>query len=91
MTPLPQRVLLSPDALFQDMEGEGVILDLKSSSYFGVDGVGVRLWALLQSDPALEPALAILMKEFDVDRAQLEEDVAQFLGQLVEAELATLA
>ena len=51
---LPQRATLSSEALFQDISGEGVILDLKSSSYFGLDEVGVRLWQLLQSDASLQ-------------------------------------
>jgi hypothetical protein len=87
---MANRVILSPDALFQDIDGEGVILDLKSSSYFGVDQVGVRLWQCLQQNPALAPALDQLEAEFEVSRAQLENDIAAFLASLVEAELATL-
>lgn len=87
---LYQRVTLSPDALFQEIGGEGVILDLASSSYFGLDEVGVRLWQLLQANPSLEAACNILLSEYEVEPAQLEHDLAKLVGQLVDAGLASV-
>jgi predicted component of type VI protein secretion system len=87
---LSQRVLLSPDALFQEIGGEGVILDLKSSSYFGLDEVGVRLWQLLQADPSLQAACDTLLTEYEVKPAQLEQDLIKLLGQLTDAGLVTV-
>lgn len=85
---LPQRVILSPDALFQEIGGEGVILDLASSSYFGLDEVGVRFWQLLQADPVVASARDSLLAEYDVEPAQLEQDLEKLIEQLVEAGLA---
>lgn len=87
---LTQRVILSPEAMFQEIGGEGVILDLASSSYFGLDEVGVRLWQLLKNNPSLQTACDILLAEYDVDATQLEEDLARLVGQLAEAGLATV-
>ncbi|KJS08344.1 MAG: coenzyme PQQ biosynthesis protein PqqD [Gammaproteobacteria bacterium BRH_c0] len=82
-----RSVTISPDALFQEISGEGVILDLASSSYFGLDGVGVRLWQLLQSDSNLEAACQQLINEYEVDLEQLREDILTLVGQLSEAGL----
>ena len=87
---LPQRVTLSPEALFQEIAGEGVILDLASSSYFGLDEVGVRLWQLLQADPSMQAACHVLLEEYEVEPAQLEQDLARLLDQLVAAGLASV-
>lgn len=87
---LPQHVILSPEALFQEISGEGVILDLKSSSYFGLDEVGARLWQLLQTDPILQNAFDTLLAEYEVAPAQLEQDLSKLLDQLVEAGLASV-
>lgn len=87
---LTQRVNLSADAMFQEIGGEGVILDLASSSYFGLDEVGVRLWQLLQADSSLQAAYDVLQAEYDVDPAQLEQDLAILVGQLVDAGLASV-
>jgi hypothetical protein len=85
---LPQRVVLSPDAMFQEIGGEGVILDLASSTYFGLDEVGVRLWQLLQVNPDLQAACDTLLSEYEVESAQLEQDVLKLVAQLDEAGLA---
>ena len=87
---LPQRVILSPEAMFQEISGEGVILDLKSSSYFGLDEVGVRLWRLLKANPDLQAACEILLTEYDVEPTQLEQDLAKLVGQFVDAGLASV-
>jgi hypothetical protein len=85
---LPQRVVLSPDAMFQEIGGEGVILDLASSTYFGLDEVGVRLWQLLQVNPDLQAACDTLLSEYEVESAQLEQDLLKLVAQLDEAGLA---
>jgi hypothetical protein len=87
---LPKRVILSPEAMFQEIGGEGVILDLASSTYFGLDEVGVRLWQLLQADPGLQAACSTLFSEYDVELAQLEQDLDKLVGQLVEAGLVSV-
>ncbi|MCK9505384.1 MAG: PqqD family protein [Porticoccaceae bacterium] len=87
---LSQQITLSSEALFQDISGEGVILDLASSSYFGLDGVGVRFWQLLQTDTSLESACQQLLKEYDVSREQLEQDLLALVNQLAEAGLVTV-
>ena len=87
---LPQRVILSPEALFQEISGEGVILDLKSASYFGLDEVGVRLWQLLQDDAGLQAACEKLLAEYDVEAAQLELDLLKLVGQLSDAGLVAV-
>jgi len=81
---------LSPEALFQELGGEAVILDLASSTYFGLDAVGTRLWELLQQDTSVQRACAQLLKEFAVDAAQLERDVEDLLQQLAAAGLVQL-
>ncbi len=85
---LTQRVILSPEAMFQEIGGEGVILDLKSSTYFGLDEIGVRLWQLLQANPNLQAAADDLLQEYEVEADQLEQDLTKLVDQLVEAGLA---
>lgn len=87
---LTQRVLLSPEALFQEIGGEAVILDLASSTYYGLDQVGARLWQLLQEDPEVQTACRLLLQEYEVDAEQLESDIGKLLQQLAEAGLVTL-
>ncbi len=87
---LPQRVMLSTEALFQEIGGEGVILNLTSASYFGLDEVGTRLWQLLQANPSLHAAFETLLDEYEVEAQQLEQDILQLLTQLSNAGLASV-
>jgi hypothetical protein len=87
---LKLRAQLSPEALFQEIGGEAVILDLASSTYFGLDQVGARLWQLLQDDPDVAAACACLLQEYEVEAERLEKDINALLQQLAEARLVTL-
>jgi len=78
---------VSKDVLFQEVSGETVLLDLNSESYFGLDEVGTRIWALIQEGRAVGEVVATLLEEYDVDRATLEADVAALLASLLEAGL----
>jgi hypothetical protein len=40
----------------RDLEGEAVILNLESGTYFGPDKVGTQIWTLLQEDGSLRRA-----------------------------------
>lgn len=81
---------LSSDALFQEVGGEAVILDLATARYFGLDTVGARFWQLLQDSASLNRARDKLIEEFDVDAAQLEADLDSLVEQLMQAGLVSV-
>ena len=82
-----QKVTISPEVLFQEVSGEIVLLDLASESYFGLDEIGARIWALLNEEKAMGQILEVLLEEYEVDRARLEKDVNELLENLLEAGL----
>ena len=88
--PLPARVVISPDALFEELQGEAVLLDLKSERYYGLDDVGTRMWQLLAEDADVAAACSQLMKEYDVEPARLQDDLAVLLARLAEAGLLSV-
>lgn len=85
---MPTRSLqISPDALYQEIGGEVVILDLASSSYFGLDAVGMRVWQLLQEISDQQVIIELMLAEYDVAPEQLQQDVENFLQSLIDAGL----
>lgn len=78
---------VSGDVVFQEVSGETVLLDLNSESYFGLDEVGTRVWALINEGRAVDEMISTLLDEYDVDRATLEADVAALVTSLLEAGL----
>lgn len=85
---LQGRLVVSEDALFQEIGGEAVILDLASSSYFGLNAVGARFWQLAQEGADLAEVCEVLLTEFDVERPRLETDLTELLQELRDAGLA---
>ena len=81
---MKQHVKIHPDVLFQVVNGETVLLNLKNERYFGLDEVGTRIWQLLNDDGDLQKAFAIMLDEYDVEASQLEEDINKLVGELLE-------
>ena len=90
MISLQQQVTISSEVLSQEVDGETVLLDLKSENYFGLDEVGTRIWQLLSEGNDLQNVLNILLAEYDVDEQQLKKDLQDHISQLLEAELISL-
>lgn len=87
MKPESKKIILSEEALSQEVNGETVILDLKSEQYFGLDEVGTRIWQLLEEHGDLQKTFDIMLEEFDVAEDRLKEDMNKLLDQLAESGL----
>ena len=75
------------DVLFQQVNGEVVLLSMDSGKYFGLSEVASRMWHLIHSVGDLDAVLAILLEEYDVPEDELREDVSDFAEQLIAAGL----
>jgi hypothetical protein len=82
-----QAFRVPEEVLFQEVSGETVLLDLESESYFGLDEIGTRVWVLLNEGKSVRQMVDLLLEEYEVDRATLEGDVDELLGELIESGL----
>ena len=74
---------ISPDVVSREVAGETVMLDLESGQYFGLDGVGRRIWELLTENPRSADALAdILAEEYDAPRETIKTDALALIEDL---------
>jgi hypothetical protein len=73
--------------MFRELDGEAVILNLESGSYFGLNAVGTRIWHLIQQDGHLKTVFDTLLREYDVEAAALERDLLDLVARLAEARL----
>ena len=90
MISLQQKITISSEVLSQEVDGETVLLDLESESYFGLDEVGTRIWQLLNETSNLQAVFDTLLGEYDVDEKQLEKDLQDHIAHLVEEGLISL-
>ncbi len=79
-----QQVSAPDDVLVRVLDGEAVILNLESESYFGLDEVGTRMWTLMTESASIQEAYEQLLAEYDVEPAQLKADMEDLVRQLQE-------
>ncbi len=89
MTQLPKHVTASSDTLFQELDGEAILLDLQTEHYYGLDDIAARMWQLLAEQGDVEAVVAQLLDEYDVDEATLRRDLANLIAALRQAGLVS--
>ena len=78
------RLKMSSEALVSYLDEEAVILDLKSENYYGLDEVGTDMLRVLTESGSVEEACARMLEMYDVAREDLERDLGEFVGRMLE-------
>ena len=84
------NISISKDVLAQELDGETVLLDLASESFFGLDEISTRVWQLLQDGNDIDAVIETLLGEYEVQREILEKDIVELLDRLNAAGLITV-
>lgn len=84
------KVCVPAHVATRDLDGELVVLNFDSETYFGLDAVGARMWDVLSTSPTIEAGVQELLAEFDVDDDRLRTDVANLLQRMVDGGLVEL-
>lgn len=84
---LPEHVTISPDVLYQTVEGQAVLLDLRDERYYSLDDVGSNIWKLLTEHHDVHVISERMLGLYEVDASKLREDLATFLSKLADAGL----
>lgn len=82
--PLKGKVSIPDGVLVRELQGESVLLNLNTESYFGLDDVGTRMWAALTGSPSVQAAYEMLLAEYEVDGVRLTADLQSFIDKLEE-------
>src|ERR1700722_14889304 len=77
------RVVASRGQLSTRLSGEAVILGLRDSIYYGLDGTGARIWELVQQPAAVSDVAAVVSREYDVDEPRATVDVLALANDLL--------
>ncbi len=80
---LDAKLSIPPQVMSRLVGDETVLLDLSSGIYFGLDGVGKRIWESLAKGQSLGDAVAVIVAEYEVDESQASADVVEFASDLV--------
>jgi hypothetical protein len=86
----PTVVAAADEILVSDFGDELVLLNLRDGVYYGLDGVGARIWTLIKQPTTLDAIRDTLVAEYEVDLARCEKDLARLLADLVTRGLAEI-
>ncbi|MCF6311096.1 MAG: PqqD family protein [Verrucomicrobiales bacterium] len=87
----PNNKITIPDTtLFQELDGECVLLNLANESYYGLNQTGTRMWAVLAKSNSITNALSVLSEEYDIDEKTLSSDLYQFIDELLENQMVEI-
>ena len=81
---LDTTLTVPPQVMSRMVGDETVLLDLASGLYFGLDGVGQRIWQAVADGKKLSETVDIIVAEYEVDQDQATADVLQFASTLLE-------
>lgn len=66
---------------------EAVILNLKNSTYYGLNEEGTIIWEMLQKPTAVSNIRDALCAQYEVEPAQCEKDLISLLSELADQDL----
>ena len=72
-------------------DGGAMIVDVKSGRCWQLNRVGADTWALLQKGSDVPTLVDAIVERYEVDRAEVEADIARILQDLTAQGLVTSA
>jgi hypothetical protein len=80
---LDTRIVRLPDLIASEMDGDLVMMSIERGEYYGISGVGTRIWELVEQPASLAQIASTIHAEFDIDAPSCERDVLQFVGEML--------
>jgi hypothetical protein len=72
---------------WREIEGETILLDLRTSTYLATNATATLLWRRLEQGGTESDLVAVLVAEFEVPEGQAAADVSAFLADCRERDL----
>lgn len=82
-----EKLTTGKSVAFVELDGESVLLNIETGTYFGLDGAGTDIWNLLTNGASEIEIVANLLEVYDIETSQLQADVRVFLDNLLESGL----
>jgi hypothetical protein len=73
-----------PDLVCAEMDGDLVMMSIENGEYYGIGGVGTRIWELLDQPTTIQQLVETIKSEFDIEEDRCRDDVLSFSEKLFE-------
>ena len=79
--------VLRPHVIFENVEGELILVHLQKGCYFSVDAVGAEVWSLIDNGHTLGQIVESVRFRYDAPADQIRAGVGAFVQRLLDEEL----
>jgi hypothetical protein len=77
----------APQVIYENIDGEVVLINLQHGTYYSTDQVGSDTWELIESGRTLGEIQAAIRARYDGEDGEIERAIAGFLSELAREEL----
>jgi len=70
------------DLIGASIDDELVMMSVEKGQYYGLSGIGPRVWELMDEPLTLDQLIERIVEEFEVERDVCRADMIQFLEQI---------
>jgi hypothetical protein len=88
---LDSTIAVSGDAVFREIDGEAVVLNVETGMYYGLDEVGTYVWLAVEPKGTLRQALGRVLERYEADAGEVERDLLELASGLIDKGLWTIA
>ncbi len=81
----------APNVIHETIDGEAVIVNLQTGSYYSIDKVGAAVWQRMEQGLGVARIVAAIAAEYAGDAADIEAGVRQLFTQLQDEGLVVAA
>lgn len=88
IVPSASRLQRNPDLIATEMDGEVIMLHMRSGRYLTLNAVGSHIWHALERPQTRDALVTSVLNTFDTpDRASVERDVEVFFAEMLQNDM----
>lgn len=77
----------SPNVIHEIIDGEAVLVNLDSGSYYSIDSVGAVVWDYVEKGLSRHQIVEAIASQYDGEQADIDQGIQQLFAQLQEEQL----
>ena len=77
-----QNFQVAEDILYRRVENEAILLHIPAGIYYSLSETSLPFWEALQNQQPLLPVVEQIIREYEVDKCQVMQDLRIFLENL---------
>jgi len=75
-------VAMKDDIILAEVDGEGMIIDVEKGTSHFLNETALFLFKMMKEGNSIDEIKEAMIKEYDVDEADLEKDIREFISRL---------